>query len=38
VADRWNEKHPDKQVAYYRVSKYSDELIEYAINNLYTID
>ena len=38
VADRWNEKHPDKQVAYYRVSKNSDELIEYAINNLYTID
>lgn len=37
VADRWNEKM-DRKVAYYRISKNSDELIEYAINNLYTID
>lgn len=37
VADWWNERM-DRKVAYYRISKYSDELIEYAINNLYTIN
>ena len=37
VADRWNEKHPDKPVVFYRISKYDDEIVENAINNLYTI-
>ena len=37
VADRWNEKHPDKPVVFYRISKYDDEILENAINNLYTI-
>lgn len=38
VADRWNEKHPDKQVAFYRISKYDNEIIEDVIGKLYTID
>lgn len=37
VADRWNERHPDKPVVFYRISKYDDEILENAINNLYTI-
>lgn len=37
VADRWNEKHPDKPVVFYRISKYNDEILENAINNLYTV-
>lgn len=37
VADRWNEKM-EKKVAYYRISKYDNDIIENAINNLYTID
>jgi hypothetical protein len=37
VADRWNERHPDKQVAFFRINKYDNEIIENAINNLYTI-
>lgn len=37
VADRWNEKM-DKKVAYYRISKYDDEVIEDVIGKLYTID
>jgi len=41
VADRYNESELSKKygkVAYYRISKYNDEIIENAINNLYTID
>lgn len=38
VADRWNEKHPDKQVAFYRISKYDNDIIENVIGKLYTID
>lgn len=37
VADRWNEKM-DRKVAYYRLSKYDNELIENVIGKLYTID
>lgn len=37
VADRWNEKYPDKPVVFYRISKYDDEILENAINKLYTI-
>lgn len=37
VADRWNEKM-EKKVAYYRISKYDNELIEDVIGKLYTID
>ena len=37
VADRWNEKM-EKKVAYYRISKYDNEIIEDCINKLYTID
>jgi hypothetical protein len=37
VADRWNEKM-DRKVAYYRISKYDNELIEDVIGKLYTID
>lgn len=37
VADRWNEKM-DRKVAYYRISKYDNELIENVIGKLYTID
>lgn len=38
VADRWNEKYPDKQVVFYRISKYDNEIIEDVIGKLYTID
>lgn len=37
VADRWNEKM-ERKVAFYRISKYSDDVIENALNNLYTLD
>ena len=37
VAKRWNAKHPDKKVAYYRVSKYSD-LVDKIIAKWYTMD
>lgn len=37
VADRWNEKM-DRKVAYYRISKWNNEIIEDCINKLYTID
>ena len=37
VADRWNEKM-DRKVAYYRLSKYDNEIIEDVIGKLYTID
>ena len=37
VADRWNEKM-ERKVAYYRISKYDNDIIENCINNLYTID
>ena len=37
VADRWNEKM-DRKVAYYRISKYDNEIIEDVIGKLYTID
>lgn len=37
VADRWNEKM-DRKVVYYRISKYDNDIIENAINNLYSID
>lgn len=37
VADWWNEKM-DRKIAYYRLSKFDDEIIEDVINNLYTID
>lgn len=37
VADWWNEKK-DKKVAFYRINKYDDEIIEHCIDNLYTID
>ena len=37
VADRWNEKM-DRKVAYYRISKYDNEIIENVIGKLYTID
>ena len=37
VADRWNEKM-DRKVAYFRISKYDNELIEDVIGKLYTID
>lgn len=37
VADRWNEKMEEK-VAYYRISKYDNEIIEDCIGKLYTID
>ena len=41
VADRYNESELSKKywkVAYYRISKYDNELIEWAIDKLYTID
>ena len=38
VADRWNEKYPDKPIVFYRISKYDDEILENVINKLYTID
>ena len=37
VADRWNEKM-DRKVAYYRISKYSNEVIENALDKLFTLD
>ena len=37
VAERWNEKM-DRKVAYYRISKYDNEIIEDVIGKLYTID
>lgn len=37
VADRWNEKM-DRKVAYYRLSKFDNEIIEDVIGKLYTID
>lgn len=37
VADRWNEKM-DRKVAYYRISKYDNEIVEDVLNKLYTID
>lgn len=37
VADRWNEKM-DRKVAYYRISKRDNEIIEDVIGKLYTID
>ena len=37
VADRWNEKM-DRKVAFYRLSKYDDSIIEDVIGKLYTID
>ena len=37
VADRWNEKM-ERKVAYYRLSKYDNEIIENVIGKLYTID
>lgn len=37
VADRWNEKM-ERKVAYYRISKYDNEIIEDVIGKLYTID
>ena len=38
VADRWNERHPDKQVAYYRIAKADDDIMENALSKLYTLD
>lgn len=38
AGDWWNVKHPDKQVAYYKISKYDDEIIENALKKLYTLD
>ena len=37
VADRWNEKM-DRKVAYYRISKYDDDIIEAIIDKYYTLD
>jgi hypothetical protein len=37
VADWWNERM-DRKVAYYRLSKYDDSIIEDVIGKLYTID
>lgn len=37
VADRWNEKM-ERKVAYYRISKYSDDVIENALDKLFTLD
>ena len=38
VADWWNERHPDKQVAYYRISKYDDDIMENCLDKLYALD
>ena len=41
VADRYNESELSKKhwkVAYYRISKYDDDIMEDVINKLYTID
>lgn len=37
VADRWNNKM-DRKVAYYRISKYDDDIIQSVIDKLYTLD
>lgn len=37
VCKRWNEKHPDKKVAYYRINKYSN-MIDEIIKKWYTIN
>lgn len=38
VADWRNERHPDKQVAYYRISKYDDDIMENCLDKLYALD
>ena len=38
VADWWNERHPDKQIAYFRVSKYEDDIMENCLDKLYALD
>ena len=41
VADRWNESELSKKlwkVAYYRISKYDDNTIQWALDKLYTLD
>lgn len=41
VADRWNESDLSKQhgkVAYYRISKYSSDIIQWALDKNYTLD
>jgi len=41
VADRYNDSDLSKKygkIAYYRISKYDDEILEWVINKLYTID
>lgn len=41
VADRWNESELSKKywkVAYYRISKYDDTAIQWALDKLYTLD
>lgn len=41
VADRWNESELSKKlwkVAYYRISKYDDDTIQWALDKLYTLD
>lgn len=37
VADWWNERM-EKKVAYYRLSKYNNDIIEWVLDKLYTID
>lgn len=37
VADWWNERNPDKQVAYYRISKYDDDIMENCLSKLYVL-
>ena len=37
VADWWNERHPDKQVAYYRISKFDDDIMEDCLSKLYVL-
>ena len=37
VADWWNERHPDKQVAYYRISKFDDDIMENCLSKLYVL-
>ena len=37
VADWWNKKM-DRKVAYYRISKYDDEIIEAILDKYYTLD
>lgn len=41
VADRYNESDLSKKygkIAYFRISKYDDDILEWVINKLYTID